>query len=95
MDDPLAGAAATAWPLRAADVDVLGHVNNSAYWQALEEVVARDGDWQGRLRAILEHRRPIDLDEPVELRRRSDGRSFTVAFSVHGTVRAIAAATAT
>lgn len=29
-----------AWPLREADVDVVGHVNNAAVWQALSEVVA-------------------------------------------------------
>lgn len=28
------------WPIRAADLDVMGHVNNAALWQALVEVVA-------------------------------------------------------
>ncbi len=34
------GAQRRAWPLRTADVDVVGHVNNAAVWQALSEVVA-------------------------------------------------------
>jgi acyl-ACP thioesterase len=53
------------WPLRAVDVDRLGHVNNAAYWAPVEEVFA--GRLGGRLRAVLEYRRPIDLGEHVEL----------------------------
>lgn len=51
------------WPLRAVDVDRLGHVNNAAYWAAVEEVFA--GRLGGRLRAVMEYRRPIDLGERV------------------------------
>ncbi len=53
------------WPLRAVDVDRLGHVNNAAYWAAVEEVFA--GRLGGRLRAVMEYRRPIDLGERVRL----------------------------
>jgi acyl-ACP thioesterase len=53
------------WRFRATDLDRLGHVNNAAYWVPLEE------RWAGRLdpplRATLEYRRPVDLDDPVEL----------------------------
>jgi len=28
------------WPLRVADLDIIGHVNNAAIWQAISEVVA-------------------------------------------------------
>jgi acyl-ACP thioesterase len=53
------------WRFRATDVDRLGHVNNAAYWVPLEE------RWAGRLdpplRAVLEYRQPIDLEDPVEL----------------------------
>jgi acyl-ACP thioesterase len=31
------------WLLRATDVDVVGHVNNAAYWAAVEEEIARRG----------------------------------------------------
>jgi acyl-ACP thioesterase len=34
-----AGAPLLAWPLRRADLDVVGHVNNAAIWQAVTEVV--------------------------------------------------------
>lgn len=53
------------WPLRVTDVDRLGHVNNAAYWAPFEETFA--GRLGGRLRAVLEYRKPIDLGERVEL----------------------------
>jgi acyl-ACP thioesterase len=60
------------WSFRATDVDRLGHVNNAAYWVPVEERWGALLD--GRLRATLEYRRPIDLGEPVELV--EDGRSL-------------------
>jgi acyl-ACP thioesterase len=53
------------WPLRVVDVDRLGHVNNAAYWAPLEELWA--GRLDGRLRAVLEYRKPIDLGERVQV----------------------------
>ena len=31
------------WPLRATDLDLLGHVNNAAYWHAVEQRLRRRG----------------------------------------------------
>jgi acyl-ACP thioesterase len=53
------------WPLRVVDVDRLGHVNNAAYWAPVEELWA--GRLTGRLRAVMEYRRPIDLGERVQI----------------------------
>ena len=53
------------WPLRVVDVDRLGHVNNAAYWAPVEELWA--GRLGGRLKAVLEYRRPIDLGERVRI----------------------------
>jgi acyl-ACP thioesterase len=51
-----------AWPLRAADVDVVGHVNNAAVWQALSEVVSPP------LRSVsLTHHTSIERDDEVTL----------------------------
>ncbi len=36
---PPPNASSTPWPLRRADLDVVGHVNNAAVWQAVSEVV--------------------------------------------------------
>jgi acyl-ACP thioesterase len=33
------------WPLRRADLDIVGHVNNAAVWQAVTEVVAAPISW--------------------------------------------------
>jgi len=72
------------WPLRATDVDRLGHVNNAAYWAPVEQAFA--GELAGRLRAALEYRSPIDAGEQVELVRR--GASLWLV--VGGYVRAAA-----
>ena len=39
LGDLPVGAAAVLWPLRVVDVDLLGHVNNAAYWAAVEEQI--------------------------------------------------------
>ena len=61
------------WPLRATDVDLLGHVNNAVYWSAVEETL------RPLRSAVLEYRRPIDLGEPVELRVGDGALAFLVA----------------
>lgn len=53
------------WLLRVTDIDRLGHVNNAAYWAPVEELWA--GRLGGRIRAVLEYRKPIGLGERVEL----------------------------
>jgi acyl-ACP thioesterase len=73
------------WPLRATDLDRLGHVNNAAYWAAFEE--AFRGRLEGPLRAVLEYRRPIDLGEPVELARDGDLAWIAVAGEVRSVAR--------
>jgi acyl-ACP thioesterase len=50
---PPPDATARAWQFRHADLDVAGHVNNAAYWQAIEEEPLEDG-----LYAEIEHRGP-------------------------------------
>jgi acyl-ACP thioesterase len=91
LPDPPRGAAHVAWPLRASDVDLHGHVNNAVYWQAVEEVLPQlEVDPRGPFSAELDYRRPIDLGERVEL------VSFgnTVAFVANGAdVRAVAMTT--
>lgn len=47
--DPIRG---RAWQVRRADLDVYGHVNNAAYWAAVEQWAA---SWSGPRRARLEY----------------------------------------
>ena len=84
---PPADSTRAPWPLRATDVDLLGHVNNAAYWAAVEEVAA--GSLGEPLRAELEYRQPIDLGETVEVVSAPGGRAVWLV--VDGAVRAAAA----
>jgi acyl-ACP thioesterase len=68
-------AAGRPWPLRAADFDTAGHVNNSIHWAAMEDELA-GVDWLPG-HAELEYHRPIlpvaepelvSRPEPGELR---------------------------
>jgi acyl-ACP thioesterase len=80
----------TAWPLRSTDVDLMGHVNNAAYWTAVEHRLSEGGvDLRRPLGARLEYRHPIDLGEAVELVDEADDGGYTVAFVVGGIVKAV------
>ena len=57
------------WPLRRADFDVLGHVNNAVAWVALEEQVAAHGSARSIVRAQVEYRQAIgssDAGDPTD-----------------------------
>jgi acyl-ACP thioesterase len=91
LADPGGGGRRLAWPLRAADVDLLGHVNNASYWQAVEEALAGTAlDPALPHRAVLEYRRPLDLGDGVELDVAEDAGRVSVGFLVAGAVAAAA-----
>jgi acyl-ACP thioesterase len=58
---------AIAWPLRVADVDVLGHVNNAAYWAPVEEMLARLAPGRRVARAELEFLGGLDRSDAVAI----------------------------
>jgi acyl-ACP thioesterase len=67
-DPPAAALAAPrSWPLRFTDFDVLGHVNNAAYWSPVEEALAARRQLRAPLRAELEFRTPLELGAAVSL----------------------------
>jgi acyl-ACP thioesterase len=74
------------WPLRQVDYDVMRHVNNAAYWAAVEEVGVPDGP----VRATMEYGAGIEVAAPVELLVRRDDKQTDVWFTVDGTVNATA-----
>jgi acyl-ACP thioesterase len=84
------------WPLRAVDIDMLGHLNNAAYWAAVEEQLApadRTADphplLRGPHRAIIEYGAGIDPGAAVVLRVAAGDRLavwFTVGGVTHATV---------
>jgi acyl-ACP thioesterase len=50
------------WPIRRADLDVVGHVNNAALWSILSEVVSGSLSW-----AELTHHDAVALEDELEL----------------------------
>ena len=58
---------ASPWPLRFTDFDVLGHVNNAACWQIVEEALAARRDLRAPLRAEVQHRTAIERGATVEV----------------------------
>ena len=91
LAEPFEDATRTRWQLRATDVDLLVHVNNAAYWHAVEERLARGGpDPRRPLRARLDHRHPLDLGDDVELVEVAGEERLALAFSVGDDVKAVA-----
>jgi acyl-ACP thioesterase len=79
------------WQLRSTDIDRMGHVNNAAYWAAVEQRLHEVGlDARRRLCARLDYRHPIDLGEKVELVESVHERRYGVAFVVADVVKAVA-----
>jgi acyl-ACP thioesterase len=57
----------SSWQFRATELDIAGHINNSAYWQPLEEELLL-GPEPDRVDAELEFRSPCQPGEKVLLR---------------------------
>ncbi len=87
LPDPPDDAPRTLWPLRVADVDLHGHVNNAVHWQAVEDTLPV----AGRLQAELDYRQPIDLDDELALAPFDD----CVALTTPAGVKAVARVTPT
>jgi acyl-ACP thioesterase len=56
------GATRRPWPLRQADLDIIGHVNNAAVWQAVSELVSSPVAW-----VSLTHHQSLERDDEVTL----------------------------
>jgi acyl-ACP thioesterase len=91
LPDPPEGAATTSWPIRLTDLDLMGHVNNAAYWKAVEDRFHGAAvDLRASHRARLDYRHPIDLGETVDLVDFSVGDGCGLAFVADGLVKAVA-----
>lgn len=55
------------WVVRHTDLDLLDHVNNAAYWQAVEEARLTEGVLTGPLRAEVEHHTALAHGDQAEL----------------------------
>jgi acyl-ACP thioesterase len=91
LTDPPAGAERMPWPLRRVDMDVAGHMNNAAYWEAVEEVAAVCAlDLSGELEAAVEFRQALDLDDEVGVLHVAERNGLRLGFAARGEVRAVA-----
>lgn len=94
LPTPGADAPRVPWPLRATDVDLHGHVNNAVYWQAVEDMVLRDGvDARRPLVAELDFRDPVDLSDPLEVAVARWEEGEGLGFYVNDVPRAVARVT--
>jgi acyl-ACP thioesterase len=75
------------WALRAVDLDVVGHVNNAAYWAPIEDELAHRGTPRVT-RAEIEFRTGLELDDPVEFLVTDTEAGFAAWLTVDGDVRA-------
>ena len=83
----VAGTAAP-WHFRATDFDVMGHVNNAAYWAVVEEVLVAEAVALP-LRFELEYRLPVEPHHDVSLVEK-DGIAWLIgAGGVHASARVI------
>jgi acyl-ACP thioesterase len=90
LPPPADGASSRPWALRTTDFDLLRHMNNAAYWYAVEDELARLAPRRVPATALLEHRAAVEPDERVELRSTLDGDRFSVWLSVADETRAAA-----
>lgn len=58
--EPSAEAVAVPWPVRLADLDVIGHINNASQCEAFEEALALAGGVAGAVRAEVEFGGSLD-----------------------------------
>lgn len=77
------------WPLRATDIDIVGHANNAAYWAAVEEELARRGTPRVA-RAEIEFRAGILPGDAVDVVFAGTDRGLMTWFVVGDEVRASA-----
>lgn len=88
--DPPPGAPTLTWALRFTDFDVLSHVNNAAYWEPVEEVLAGRPRLRAPLRASVEHPTAVERGAHVEVVTTSEGESVSVWVVADGVVAASA-----
>lgn len=88
--DPPAGAHTLPWALRFTDFDVLSHVNNAAYWEAVEEALSSRRQLRAPLRAEVEHRTAIERGATVAVVTLDAGDDLSVWVMADGSVAASA-----
>jgi acyl-ACP thioesterase len=93
---PPEGVTRRPWPLRFADFDLLGHMNNTAYLTAVEEVLAASElSLAGPHRAEIEYRSAVERGASVEIAFAGEQEAMTVWLTDAGSAETYAAARVT
>lgn len=79
-----ADAPVSPWPLRFSDFDAVGHMNNAAYWELLEEQLVADRTMRDPMRAVVEHVTQVSPGEQVERRISAREGEASVVLEVGG-----------
>jgi acyl-ACP thioesterase len=82
------------WPLRITDIDILGHVNNAAYWEAIESVFVAQEQMLASCRAVMEYRQPIDFRPEIAVGVTHHASTSSVWFTNDGPAAATASVVA-
>lgn len=88
--DPPPDAEPVPWALRFTDFDVLSHVNNASYWEAVEEALSSRRALRAPLRAEVEHRSAIERGASVAVVTADDAGVLSVWVLADGAVAASA-----
>ncbi|GGC76916.1 hypothetical protein GCM10011410_32750 [Hoyosella rhizosphaerae] len=77
------------FPLRSVDIDLLGHVNNAVYLQAVEDVLTHRPELTAiPTRTAIEYLAPTAPDSDLQLAVRHEDKSFTAWFAIDGKTHA-------
>jgi len=79
-----------AWPVRFSDMDALGHMNNAAYWEAVEEWLSGHRDFREPFAVVLEHLTPIEPGHDVFTVTREEKNITAIWHEMNGTIAAVA-----
>lgn len=78
------------WPLRFSDFDAVGHMNNAAYWEIVEERLAADRSLRAPLRGMVEHVVQVEPGQQPDRLMVSSDRDYEMQLVVGSTVHAAA-----
>ncbi len=76
------------WTLRFSDFDAVGHMNNAAYWEMIEEHLAQHRDVRAPLRAVVEHVVQVEPGQSPVRRFVVEDGELSLQLHAHDTVHA-------
>lgn len=90
LPSPPPNASSRPWPLRVTDFDVLGHVNNAAHWEPVEDELAKIAAGARIVAVELEHKGAVEPGEDLMVRTAATGGTCSVWLTVDDQVRTAA-----